>query len=100
MCRGVSGAVGEAGQQRERVGVGRLGRRRTDLRAGPVGDDGGEAAGHPLEPTERPAEQVPQLVLGRQPEGVVLVEGVQRREVDPVTAVAAVVDAVTGDRAP
>ena len=29
-----------------------------------------------------------------------LVEGVQRREVDPVTAVAAVVDAVTGDRAP
>jgi LAO/AO transport system kinase len=28
-----------------------------------------------------------------------LVEGVQRREVDPVTAVAAVVDAVTGDRA-
>jgi len=29
-----------------------------------------------------------------------LVEGVQRREIDPVTAVAAVVDAVTGDRAP
>ena len=29
-----------------------------------------------------------------------LVEGVQRREVDPVTAVAAVVDAVTGERAP
>ena len=29
-----------------------------------------------------------------------LVEGVQRREVDPLTAVAAVVDAVTGDRAP
>ena len=29
-----------------------------------------------------------------------LVEGVQRREVDPVTAVAAVVDAVTGGRAP
>jgi len=29
-----------------------------------------------------------------------LVEGVQRREVDPVTAVAAVVDAVMGDRAP
>ena len=27
-----------------------------------------------------------------------LVEGVQRREVDPVTAVAAVVDAVTGGR--
>ena len=29
-----------------------------------------------------------------------LVEGVQRRQVDPVTAVAAVVDAVTGDREP
>jgi LAO/AO transport system kinase len=29
-----------------------------------------------------------------------LVEGVQRREVDPVTAVAAVVDAVTGERGP
>ena len=29
-----------------------------------------------------------------------LVEGVQRREVDPLTAVAAVVDAVTGERAP
>ena len=29
-----------------------------------------------------------------------LVEGVQRREVDPVTAVAAVVDTVTGERAP
>ena len=29
-----------------------------------------------------------------------LVEGVQRREVDPVTAVAAVVHAVTGDRSP
>jgi len=29
-----------------------------------------------------------------------LVEGVQRREIDPVTAFASVVDAVTGDRAP
>jgi len=37
----------------------------------------------------------------REDDGVrALVEGVQRREVDPVTAVAAVVDAVTGDRAP
>ena len=29
-----------------------------------------------------------------------LVDGVQRREVDPLTAVAAVVDAVTGGREP
>ena len=37
----------------------------------------------------------------REDDGVrALVEGVQRREVDPVTAVAAVVDAVTGDPAP